>query len=210
MHCSVQQGIIPTVPRIGHGTGPIRCEETQPEGLEGRDSSAQAEDDCTQRHPREQQAQRQRLCEFCSRVPRISRADYLHERSTERLHQWNEPVHQYTSKSVAKHMPNAMATARGHLERKPASQPHSASQSVSALKRLHAEQHVITKSSTLLDPTTGMRSQTLHMDYTGRYGEITDYLYVRDPIPANCVLGSLHQYSASHELEISADDSSTH
>ncbi len=39
-----------------------------------------------------------------------------------------------TAKLVAKHMPNAVATARGHLERKPASQPHSASQSVSALR----------------------------------------------------------------------------
>ncbi len=65
-------------------------------------------------------------------------------------------------------MPNAMATARGHLERKPASQPHSASKSVSALRRLHAEQHVITKSSAPFDPTTVTRSQTLHMDYTGR------------------------------------------
>ncbi len=63
---------------------------------------------------------------------------------------------------------DAMATARGHLERTPANQPHTASQAVSALKRLHAEQHVISKSSTLFDPTTVARSQTLHMDYTGR------------------------------------------
>jgi hypothetical protein len=68
-----------------------------------------------------------------------------------------------TSKLVAKHMPNAMATARGHLERKPASRPHSASQSVSALRRLRADQHVITKSSKPFDPTTVTRSQTLHM-----------------------------------------------
>jgi hypothetical protein len=69
---------------------------------------------------------------------------------------------------VAKHMPNAMATARGYLERKPASQPHSASQAASALKRLHAEQHLISKSSTSFDHTTVARSQTLHIDYTGR------------------------------------------
>jgi hypothetical protein len=73
-----------------------------------------------------------------------------------------------TSKLVAKHMPDAMATARGHLERKPASQPHSAFQSVSALRRFHADQHVITKSSTPFDPTTATQSQTLHMDYTER------------------------------------------
>ncbi len=65
-------------------------------------------------------------------------------------------------------MPNAVAMARGHLERKPASQPHSASQAVSALRRLHAEQHVIAKSSTPFDPTTVARNQTLHMDYTRR------------------------------------------
>ncbi len=87
-----------------------------------------------------------------------------------------------TYKLVAKHMPNAVATARGHLERKLASQPHSASQSVSALRRLHADQHVITKSSTPFDPTTVARSQTLHMDYTGRLQTIctsgTQYLQI--------------------------------
>jgi hypothetical protein len=87
-----------------------------------------------------------------------------------------------TSKLVAKHMPSAMAMARGHLERKPASQPHSASQSVSVVRRLHAEQHVITKSSTPFDPTTVTRSQTLHMDYTGRLQTIctsgTQYLQI--------------------------------
>jgi hypothetical protein len=75
MHSGFQQGIISTVPRIEHGTCPIRREEAQPEGLESRNSSAQAGDDCTQRHPRKQQTQRQRLCAVCSRVPRISRAD---------------------------------------------------------------------------------------------------------------------------------------
>ncbi len=39
---------------------------------------------------------------------------------------------------------------------------------MSELKRLHAEQHSISKSSTPFDPTTVARSQTLHMDYTGR------------------------------------------
>jgi hypothetical protein len=54
-----------------------------------------------------------------------------------------------TSQLVAKHMPNAMATARGHLERTPATQPHGASQAVSALKRLHVDQHTITKISSI-------------------------------------------------------------
>jgi hypothetical protein len=53
---------------------------------------------------------------------------------------------------------------------------------VSALKRLHADQHVIAKSSTPFDPTTVARSQTLHMDYTGRLQTIctsgTQYLQI--------------------------------
>jgi hypothetical protein len=68
------------------------------------------------------------------------------------------------------------------LEQNPASQPHSASQSVSALRRLHADQHVITKSSTPFDPTTVKQSQTLHMDYTERLQAIctsgTQYLQI--------------------------------
>ncbi len=47
---------------------------------------------------RKQQTQRKRLCAVCSRVPRISRANYLHERSTLRLHQWDEAVHQINIK----------------------------------------------------------------------------------------------------------------
>jgi hypothetical protein len=53
---------------------------------------------------------------------------------------------------------------------------------VSALRRLHAEQHVIAKISTPFDPTTVARSQTLHMDYTGRLQTIctsgTQYLQI--------------------------------
>jgi hypothetical protein len=79
-------------------------------------------------------------------------------------------------------MPNAMATARGHLDRTPANQPHDISQAVSALRRLHADQHTITKISTPFDPTTVARSQTLHMDYTGRLQTIctsgTQYLQI--------------------------------
>ncbi len=87
-----------------------------------------------------------------------------------------------TSKLVAKHMPNAIATARGHLERIPATQPHGASQAMSALKRWHVDQHTITKISTPFDPTTVARSQTLHMDFTGRLQTIctsgTQYLQI--------------------------------
>jgi hypothetical protein len=64
-----------------------------------------------------------------------------------------------TSKLVVKHMPNAVTTARGDLEWKPASKKKA-------------------------------KADLAH----GLYGKITDYLYVRNPIPSNCVLGSLHQY----------------
>jgi hypothetical protein len=60
-----------------------------------------------------------------------------------------------TSKLVAKHMPNAMVTARGHLDRTPANQPHDTSQAVSALRRLHADQHTLLKS---LHPSIPQRS----------------------------------------------------
>jgi hypothetical protein len=56
----------------------------------------------------------------------------------------NNGPNQYTrltSKLVAKNMPNAMATARGHLDRVRMGQPHAASQSVSALRRAHMKIH---------------------------------------------------------------------
>ena len=82
-----------------------------------------------------------------------------------------------TSKLVAKHMPNAMATARGHLDRVRMGQPHVASQSVSALKRLHMKIRSNPASSmkpgdkttiTPFDATSVPKSRTLHMDYTGQ------------------------------------------
>jgi hypothetical protein len=40
-----------------------------------------------------------------------------------------------TGKMVRKHMPNALATAKGHLDRKPSATPHANSDAVSALRR---------------------------------------------------------------------------
>ncbi len=74
-------------------------------------------------------------------------------------------------------MPNAMATARGHLDRVRMEQPHAASQSVSALRRLHMKNCSNPASpkkpgykttATPFDATTAPKSRTLHMDYTGQ------------------------------------------
>ena len=42
-----------------------------------------------------------------------------------------------TSKMVRKHLPNAVPTAKGHLDCKPSAQPHAQSDAVSALRRHH-------------------------------------------------------------------------
>jgi hypothetical protein len=44
-----------------------------------------------------------------------------------------------TSRMVRRHMPDSEATARGHLNKTPTSQPHALSQSVSARRRQHAK-----------------------------------------------------------------------
>jgi hypothetical protein len=82
-----------------------------------------------------------------------------------------------TPKLVAKNMPNAMATARDHLDRVRMGQPHAASQSVSALRRLHMKIRSNPASSmkpgykttaTPFDATSAPKSRILHMDYTGQ------------------------------------------
>ncbi len=99
---------------------------------------------------------------------------------------------------VRKHMPNSMATARGHLNKTRVAQPPSLSQSVSALRRNHArtktmlenllqphdkyeaaialqlkagqqnQRHTSPSVYTRFDPTSVPRSTTIHLDYTGR------------------------------------------
>jgi hypothetical protein len=82
-----------------------------------------------------------------------------------------------TAKMVRQYMPNSEATARGHLNKTPTAQPHSDSQSVSALRRAHRRSQRILKTksegqpptpSVLFDPTKVPKSTTIHMDYTGR------------------------------------------
>jgi hypothetical protein len=78
---------------------------------------------------------------------------------------------------VRKHLPNVMATAKGHLDRTPSGIPHAQSEAVSARKRHHAMKtrdaaaRLVQKSeltiSNTFDPTTCPRSKILHLDYTG-------------------------------------------
>ena len=83
-----------------------------------------------------------------------------------------------TARMVRKHMPNSMATARGHLNKTPVGQPHALSNSVSARRRNFNKQKAKAANLTnpkvdpaknpQFDPTTVPKSTTIHLDYTGR------------------------------------------
>jgi hypothetical protein len=76
-----------------------------------------------------------------------------------------------TSKMVRKHMPNSLATAKGHLNKSAAGQPHALSDSVSARQRHHVKNQrrpQTVKTTKPFDVTAVPRSTTIHMDYTGR------------------------------------------
>jgi hypothetical protein len=76
-----------------------------------------------------------------------------------------------TSKLVRKHMPNSLATAKGHLNKTATGQPHELSQSVSAHQRYHAtnkQRLQSVKKVKPFDETAVPRSTTIHLDYTGR------------------------------------------
>jgi hypothetical protein len=95
-----------------------------------------------------------------------------------------------TTRMVRKHLPNSMATAKGHLDRARSGQPHADSDAVSARRRHHA---MATRNSLCysgskaperkadvlkpFDPKGGPRSTTLHLDYTG-------------PLPEACASGT--------------------
>ncbi len=89
--------------------------------------------------------------------------------------------HQYprlTPKLVRRHMPQTMATARGHLDKIPAAPPHANSEAVSAQKRHHHRKAQRSPASGPPNPVkpfdyTGVtKSTTLHVDYTGDLPEI--------------------------------------
>ena len=79
-----------------------------------------------------------------------------------------------TSKMVRRHMPQAEATARGHLDKAHARPPHQLSDATSALRRLH-DRNTRAKIPKLLktfDCTTVPKSTILHLDYTGDLPEV--------------------------------------
>ena len=91
---------------------------------------------------------------------------------------------------VCNHLPNAMATAKGHLDRARSGQPHVDSDAVSARRRHHTAatrnslSYAWSKSpeskadvSKPFDPKEGPRSTILHLDYTG-------------PLPEACTSGT--------------------
>jgi hypothetical protein len=80
-----------------------------------------------------------------------------------------------TARMVRKHMPNTLATARGHLDKTTAKPPHLHSEAVSALQRFRTRQRNIddrkkTRGSLKSDPFDFAhvpKSTTIHLDYTG-------------------------------------------
>jgi hypothetical protein len=91
-----------------------------------------------------------------------------------------------TSKLVRKHMPSSEATAKGHLNKPPTSQPHIGTQSVDGQRRLY-NKSLVTKVTTSepFDPTRVPKSTTLHLDYTGH-------------LPERCETGTLYFLVACH------------
>ena len=100
-----------------------------------------------------------------------------------------------TSRMVRKHLPNALATAKGHLDRTRANPPHAASDAVSARKRhqalllchhhRHAGKSEDSDHSFEAASDPDHRSETLHMDYTG-------------PLPDACSSGTRYFQISCH------------
>jgi hypothetical protein len=86
---------------------------------------------------------------------------------------------------VRRHLPNSLATAKGHLDQTRTNPPHALSDAVSARRRHHAmrtrgpnPQDLEDKKPTPrtpFDPTDGPRSATLHLDYTGPLPDATSF-----------------------------------
>jgi hypothetical protein len=99
-----------------------------------------------------------------------------------------------TTKMVRKHLPNAMATAKGHLDRTPSGLPHAALDAIISARKRHHK--MATRDSILqlvkekglqgttpFSPKDSPRSTTLHLDYTGPLPDVccsgTRYFQVR-------------------------------
>ena len=88
-----------------------------------------------------------------------------------------------TAKMVRKHLPNATATAKGHLDRTPSSLSHGRSDAVSALRRHHTratQAQQLQKAQLVLKDAKPEPlhldkvplSTVLHLDYTGALPEV--------------------------------------
>ncbi len=75
-----------------------------------------------------------------------------------------------TTKMVRCNLPQAMTTARWHLDKAPASQPHEDSDAVSAQKRRHSFRKAPPLKPFIYEGIT--KSTVLHLDYTGDLPEI--------------------------------------
>jgi hypothetical protein len=90
--------------------------------------------------------------------------------------------HRLTAKMVRKHMPSTLATARGHLDKTRAGQPHKNSEAVSAQLRNHTRmmtkdiKHTHEKLDLPNLPPFNYKavrkSTTIHLDYTGLLPEV--------------------------------------
>jgi hypothetical protein len=97
-----------------------------------------------------------------------------------------------TPKMARRYMPNAIATARSHLDKTNAAQSHDLSEAVSARKRHHLR--VLTAKRKATDKNQGKhapfshtavpKSTTLHLDYTGPLPEPCASEIVRVPVEA--------------------------
>jgi hypothetical protein len=84
---------------------------------------------------------------------------------------------------VRRNMLDSEATAKGHLNITPTGQPHAASQSVDAQRRLHRNLRRTEPTKTNFIGTK--TPKTLHIDYTGR-------------LPERCETGTLYFLVACH------------
>jgi hypothetical protein len=101
-----------------------------------------------------------------------------------------------SAKMVRKHLPNAVPTAKGHLDRTPAAQPHPDSDAVSGQKRYHTRSSrssaIKSETKTNREPFSHaniVKSTTLHLDYTGALPEVHIWHKI---FPSEC-LGRVHQ-----------------
>jgi hypothetical protein len=91
---------------------------------------------------------------------------------------------------VRRHMPNALATARGHLDKARASQPHAASQAVSTMKRHHRRQMKAVRSAKRRSHEEEGTKVEPEFDYSAVTKSATPHLDYAGPLPEPCTSGT--------------------